>query len=126
VCGGNHPQAVNLQTTVSATLLLPLTRQELVGMDGLHGPGDVRVHAHHAAHLAHFLFVVEHLVGNGDAKVQDTQVRGTCFLDVAVHVHLVVEHLVVLHDETFKSGVLIALQRLHQVLHGRQLYFLFL
>ena len=43
-------------------------------MDGFHASGDVRVHAHHAAHLAHFFFVVEHLVGDGDAKVQDAEV----------------------------------------------------
>jgi len=40
-------------------------------------------------------------------------------LDVAIHVHLVVEHLVVLDDETLKSSVLVAVQLLHQVLRGR-------
>ena len=85
-------------------------------MDDLDGARDVRVHSIHGGHLLHRVLVAHELIGYGNAEFQHFQLRVTSFLDVSVHVHFVIECLVMLDDESLERGVLIALKLREEVL----------
>lgn len=47
------------------------------------------------------------------------QLRISSFLNIAVHIDFVIESLVMFDNETFKRGILIAIQNVKQILHCR-------
>lgn len=85
-------------------------------MDGLNGTGNVRVDSEHGADSRHGFLVAHEFVRYWDAELQYFQLRVTSLLDVSVHVHFVIECLVMLDDETLERSILITLKLVEKVL----------
>ena len=88
-------------------------------MNNLNCAWNVWIDSIHRAHLLHSVFVAHEFIRDRYSELEHFQLRVTSFLDVAVHVHFVVERLVVFDDEALERSVLVALELAEQILGGR-------